>query len=122
MKKKILIIDDEQDLLELFSDILRSAGFEVSTAFDGQKGLEVMLQDKPDLVLLDIVMPNVDGFAMLREMKQKPELLNVKVIVLSNMQGQEYIDQATELGADDYWYKMNTHLTDLVEKVKHQLA
>jgi len=122
MAKRILIVDDEEDLTNLFSDILESAGFEISVASDGKTALKQAKQHMPDLILLDIKMPKMDGFEVLKKLKAHAKTENVKVIMLSNMQGQNYIDNATSLGADDYWYKMNTHLLDLVEKVKVLLA
>ncbi len=122
MPKKILIVDDEEDLVTLFSDVLESAGFEIICAYDGNEVLPQAKKDKPDLILLDIKMPKIDGLEVLKMLKLEPELSDVKVIMLTNMQGQGYIDSATKLGADDYWYKMNTHLVDLVNKVKKLLA
>ncbi len=122
MAKKVLIVDDEQDLVTLFSDVLESAGFVTEPAYDGSEVMALVKKDKPDLVLLDIKMPRVDGFEVLKSLRADPETKDVKIIMLSNMQGQEYVDNATSLGADDYWYKMNTHLLDLVEKVKSLLV
>lgn len=122
MSHKILIIDDESEVVELFKGILVSAGFEVLHAYSGDEGYAIAQETRPDLVLLDIQMPKVDGFEVLKKLKENNDLEDIKVIVLSNMQGQEYIDKATDLGADDYWYKMNTHLVDLVEKVKTLLG
>ncbi len=117
MTKKILIVDDEPELVELFAGVLESAGYAITKAFDGKQALQALAAEAPDLILLDIVMPNTDGFELLSKVKQNPTLQHIKVIMLSNMQGQEYLDKATDLGADDYWYKVNTHLTDLVDKV-----
>lgn len=122
MSKKILIVDDEQDLVTLFSDILQSAGFETRAAMDGSEALALAQSENFDLILLDIKMPKLDGFEVLKALREDQKTRNIKVIMLSNMQGQGYIDSATSLGADDYWYKMNTHLLDLVQKVKALLA
>jgi len=121
MPKKILIVDDEQELVTLFSDVLTSAGFEIVGALDGRQALSAAKKHKPDMILLDIKMPDEDGFEVLKKIKSDSSLQNIKVIMLTNMQGQGYIDSATKLGADDYWYKMNTHLVDLVAKVRELL-
>ncbi|MGB0756866.1 MAG: response regulator [Patescibacteria group bacterium] len=117
MSKKILIVDDEPELVELFSDILKTAGYDIFKAYDGREAMHVVQENMPDLILLDVKMPGVDGFTFLAQLRDDPKLAHIKVIMLSNMQGQEYLDQATALGSDDYWYKMDTHLVDLVEKV-----
>lgn len=122
MSKKILVVDDEPELATLFSDVLSAAGFEIDSALDGKEALSLTKKFNPDLILLDIKMPAVDGFAVLKKLKSDPDLQNIKVIMLTNMQGQGYVDSAAKLGADDYWYKMNTHLVDLVEKVKSLLS
>ena len=119
MSKKILIVDDEQELVTLFSDVLTSAGFEIVSALNGAQALAEAKKNKPDLILLDIKMPEEDGFEVLKKIKLESDLRQIKVIMLTNMQGQGYIDSATKLGADDYWYKMNTHLVDLVAKIKN---
>ncbi len=119
---KILIVDDDADLVELFSGVLTSAGFEVYSASDGVKALKQMQSKKPDLVLLDVEMPNMGGFETLEKIRKNQHTQNTKVIMVSNRQGQNYLDKAADLGADGYWYKMNTHLVDLVEKVKKLLV
>lgn len=122
MSKKILIVDDEAELVELFSDILAAAGFNIYKAYNGEEAMQYVNGSRPDMILLDVRMPKTDGFEFLQKLRESDELQNIKVIMLSNMQGQEYLDKATDLGADDYWYKMNTHLVDLVDKVKKLLA
>jgi len=122
LSKRVLIVDDEPDLTDLFATVLTSAGFEVIKASDGSKALASMKNYLPDLVLLDVQMPNMDGFETLGKIRTDDHLRSTRVIIVSNMQGQDYLDKATNLGADDYWYKANTHLVDLVDKVKKLLS
>jgi two-component system, OmpR family, alkaline phosphatase synthesis response regulator PhoP len=99
---KVLVVDDEEDILELLQYNLRKEGFEVKTASDGKKGVEVAKSFVPDLVLLDIMMPNQDGIETCRQLREVPELLNVFIIFLT-ARSEEYSEVAAfESGADDY--------------------
>ena len=115
---KIILVEDEQILLKALSIQLLSAGFEVLTANNGESGLELIKKEKPDAILLDIMMPKMNGFEVLEKLKKDELLKNIPVIVLSN-QGQEAEKQkGMELGAVDYYVKSDTDLTDLTAKVQ----
>ncbi len=115
---KIILVEDEQILLKALSIQLLSAGFEVLTANNGEAGLELIKKEKPDVVLLDILMPKMTGFEVLEHLKKDGALKNIPVIVLSN-QGQESEKQkGLSLGAADYYVKSDTDLSELTEKVK----
>lgn len=116
--KHILIVDDEPELTELFGDVLTTAGFDIDCAYSGIEAMHKVKEKKPDLILLDVKMPGMDGFEFLSQLREDLVYHPIKVIMISNMKGQEYVDEATARGADDYWYKMDTHLVDLVEKVQ----
>jgi two-component system alkaline phosphatase synthesis response regulator PhoP len=105
MDKKILIVDDEQDILELISYNLSKEGYKVQTAPDGMKGLEVARRVRPDLVILDVMMPGMDGFEVCRTLRQDKEFAETAIMFLTAKSGE--IDQilGLELGADDYLQK-----------------
>ncbi len=102
MAKKILVVDDERDLVETITFRLEAAGYEVSSAFDGQEGLEKAREIKPDLILLDVMMPKMDGYQVCRMLKFDDDYKNIPIIMLT-ARGQEQ-DKKTggDVGADDY--------------------
>lgn len=116
MSKKILVIEDEKPLAQAINLKLSHEGFEVSIAQDGEEGLELIKQSKPDLVLMDLIMPNLDGFGLLEKLRE--EKIETKVIVLSNLGQEEDIERTKQLGAIDFFVKADFALSDLVEVVK----
>lgn len=120
-KKHVLIVEDDQFLVRALTDKLTRSGYEVASAIDGEKGLEAMRKQFPDLILLDLVMPNVNGFQMLEEVRKDPTLKDARVIVLSNLGQQEDIDKAMKLGANDYLVKADVALKDVVAKMESYL-
>jgi len=118
---KILIVEDEPDVLQIFSDMLGQEKFEVIKAKNGAEGLEVALELKPDLILLDISMPVMDGIAMLKEIKINDALKNIPVIVLTNYSDTQKIAEAMENGAYGYLIKINLKSDDLIKNVKSAL-
>lgn len=102
LKKRILVVDDEPDLLKTAVDLLESEGYEVLSAHDGQEGLEKARREKPDLILLDVLMPKLNGYQVCRALKGGPETQSIPVIMLTS-KAQE-IDKfwGKETGADDY--------------------
>ena len=113
--KKILIAEDEKPLAQVLTLKLERSGFDVRVAVNGQEALDVLAKEKFDLVLLDLVMPKVDGFGVLKELKKRGDA--TKVIVLSNLSQEEDAKKAKELGAQDFFIKSNTPIADIVEKV-----
>jgi DNA-binding response OmpR family regulator len=122
MTQKILIVEDEAPLRSLLVKVMGEAGYEVLEADDGQKGLEVALQDHPDLILLDLMMPVKDGMAMLRELRQDEWGKGVQVILLTNVDQEEHKAEAAQFGVDTYLLKWNWKLEDFVGLVKGKLA
>ncbi len=122
-KKKILVVEDETDARQIFLDILTDAGFEVKGAPDGKEALAMLVDNKVDLVLLDIIMPNMDGVQTLAEIKKFPgKYGDMKVVMLSNIGGDVAIDKAMKLGADGYMLKSETEPEDLISLVKNYLG
>ena len=122
-KKKILVVEDEKDAREIFIDILKENGFDVVGVVDGNEALQKLTENKFDLVLLDIIMPNVDGIQTLSEIKKFPgKYGDMKVIMLTNIGGDIAVEKAMKLGADGYVLKSETEPNDLVILVKNYLT
>jgi len=120
--KKILLVEDEPDAREIYLDILKSEGLNGTGTGDGTEALEALERDKYDLVLLDIIMPKMDGVETLGRIKQSPDKYGTpKVVMLSNIGGDIAIDKAMELGADGYMLKSETEPEDFVNVVKKYL-
>ena len=115
MSKKILIVEDEKPLANALELKLTHSGFEVKVTYDGIDALETIKKDHYDLILLDLVMPNMDGFSVLSKLRESKN--NTKVIVTSNLSQSEDIEKATDLGALDYFVKSDTSLSKIVEYI-----
>jgi len=118
MDKKILVVDDTKSYLFIISETLRGAGFAVITAENGEEGLVAVAEEKPDLILLDITMPKMDGIEMSRKLKESGT--NVPIIFLTNMNDIKHISEGLE-NANDYIIKADTSADDIVVKVKEKL-
>lgn len=117
-KKKILIVEDEQYLADMYKMRFKQDNYQVFTAGDGIPGLELALKEKPDLILLDIFMPKKDGYQTIKELKLEPQTKDIPVFMFSNTGKREEIEQAKQLGAIDCLTKANLTPAQLVEKVK----
>lgn len=115
---KVLIVDDDPYIAEMYLIKFREAGFEVETASNGRGALERVQAFRPEVILLDIVMPIYDGFEVLKRMKESGELDRTKVIILSNLGQREDIEKGLSLGAKDYIIKAHFTPSEVVEKVK----
>lgn len=104
-KPLILVIDDLESNLQVAGNILVEAGYEISLSIDGRKGLEIAKRTIPDLILLDLVMPNIDGFEVCRQLKSQPETTEIPVIFLTSMKNTDNVIKGFELGAVDYIIK-----------------
>lgn len=105
MGKKIIVIDDEPEILELTGKLLRNKGYEVSTALDAKEGMDKINREKPDLILLDIIMPHKDGLTLLRELKANDSTRQIPIIILSAKGESRSIIEAQKYGAVDYFIK-----------------
>jgi len=122
---KVLIIDDDQLLVTMYERKFRKDGLEVITALNGGDGLKKIKEEKPALVLLDIMMPKMNGLEVLGEVKKDPEIKNIPVILLTNLardSGEEDIEKGLELGAVTYLVKSQLRPSQVVVKVKEILA
>jgi len=120
-KIKILIVEDEDSLLNLYEVKLIKEGFEVITCTNGEDGIAQAIEHKPDLILLDILMPKVDGYGMLKEIKNLPDTKKIPVIIFSNLSQKEEIEKGFKLGAEDYIVKTSVTPEELASKVKEFL-
>jgi len=120
--KKILFIEDESALQKTFKDILEKEGYEVIKALDGEVGLKLAEEKKPDLILLDLILPKIDGFEVLKGLKENEETKDIPVIIFTNLEGAGDIQKALELGATTYLVKANYSLEEIVTKIKQALG
>jgi DNA-binding response OmpR family regulator len=122
-KKYIIVAEDDRFYSTLFRLKLENSGFEVDVFPDGAQTLQAAYKKKPDLILLDLIMPVADGFETLREIKATNSALKeVKVIVLSNLSQEEDMKRALDLGASSYFVKADISIMDMVEKVKEAVG
>ncbi len=119
-KKKILVIEDEATLQKALNDVLAQEGYDVLNALDGMSGLDLALKENPDLILLDIILPKMDGFEVLKRLKEKES--KIPIIILTNLSDISDIQKALDLGATTYLVKADFHLDDVLKKVKETLG
>ena len=118
MANKILIIEDDKFLRELISQKLLKEGYDIIEAMDGEKGIEKIKKEQPDLVLLDLILPGIDGFEILAKIKADPKISKIPVIILSNLGQKTDIQKGLEMGAVDYLIKAHFTPTEIVEKIR----
>jgi DNA-binding response OmpR family regulator len=121
-KKKILIVEDETSLRNALRDKLMLEGFIVLEAKNGEEGLDVALRDHPDLILLDIIMPKMDGLTMLKKLREDVWGKNTKVILLTNLSDNEKVSEALLQGSYDYLVKSDWKIGDVVAKIRARLS
>jgi len=119
--KKILIAEDELPILRVISKKLEHSGYAVFTAPNGKEALKILAKEKPDILLLDLIMPEVDGFEVLEQMKKKDLFKETRVIIFSNLGQESDIAHARELGASDFVIKSNISIKSVVEKIESVL-
>ena len=117
IKKKILIIEDDKNLVRLLKDALPKNRYEVLLAIDGQEGLSKAKKGKPDLIILDILLPGKSGFDVLEEVKSDSDTKKIPVLILSNLGQEQEIQIGMNLGAADYLIKADFTINDVVKKV-----
>lgn len=115
---KILLIEDDKFLRELIIQKLGKEGYDVSEAPEGESGLLKIKEERPDLVLLDLILPGIDGFEVLSRMKKDAELASIPVIILSNLGQKDDVQKGMDLGAEDYLIKAHFTPGEIVEKIK----
>ena len=120
--KKILFIEDDTFISEMVVKKLKEAGLAVSLAIDAETGMAKVQEDKPDLILLDIVLPGMDGYEFLEKIKADKKLSSLPVLILSNLGQKEEIERGLALGAKEYLVKVDNPIQDVIDKVKGYLS
>lgn len=120
-RPKILIVEDDESLSEVLRERFDNEDFDVLVAKDGEKGLTLALDKQPDVILLDIVMPKVDGLTMLKNLRAQEKGRTSRVIVMTNLSDSKEVHAALANGAHDFLVKSDWTIADIVESVRHQL-
>lgn len=122
MPKKILLIEDEDIMINLLEKKLTQEGYDVTVAKNGEEGLKSMREIKPDIILLDLVMPKMGGFEVMEEMNKDPELKKIPIIIISNSGQPVELGKAKELGAKDWLIKTEFDPQEVLDKVAKQIG
>lgn len=122
LHKKILIVEDEEPLSSVLKDRLSNEGFTVVVAGNGEEGLDLTLSEKPDLILLDILLPKKGGLTMLKQLRARNETGNLPVVMLTNLSDAGSINEAMELGVNDFLVKADTQISDIVDLIRSKLG
>lgn len=120
-KASILIIEDDKFLRELLSRKLEKSGFNISMVIDGEEALRKIKEEEYEIILLDLVLPGVDGFEILKEIKKNPKTSKTPVIILSNLGQQEEVERGLRLGAVDYLIKAHFTPDEIIQKIENIL-
>ena len=118
MPKKILLIEDDEILRGIITQKFVKEGYKVVQAINGIDGLKAIDTERPDLVLLDILLPGMNGFEVLEKTKQNPSLAKIPIIILSNLSRKEDVEKGFKLGATDYLIKVNFTSQEVMKKIK----
>lgn len=121
-KKKILLVEDDEALAAVYRSRLELEGFETLEVNNGEKALSAAVEFKPDLILLDVMMPKISGFDVLDIIRNTPETANIHVIMLTALSQPKDKEKAESLGVDDYLVKSQVVISDVVERIKHNLG
>ena len=122
MAKTVLIVEDEQSMQRALKNKLEHSGYTVVTANDGEGAVDALRSAKPDLVLLDLIMPKLDGISVLRQMKADDALRGIPVVILTNLSSGDKVAEAMQLGTFDFLVKANYSLDDVLKKVNDRLG
>jgi len=120
--KKILIIEDDKYFLNILLKKLEKEGFSVISASEGISGIRKLKEEKPDLIILDLVLPGIDGFEILKRAKQNPETKKIPIIILSNLGQEQEVEKGLSLGASDFLIKAHFTPKMVIEKIKKYLS
>jgi len=119
--KRILLVENDPFLIDIYSTKLEASGFKVFIVKDGEKVLETAKNEKPNLIILDIVLPNIDGWQILKQIKKESGLEETKIIILSNLSQKEEIKKGLALGANKYFIKSDYTPSQVLEEINQLL-
>ncbi len=120
-QRKILFVEDDDSLASVYMTRLQAEGFDVKRVPNGEDALAAALDYRPDLILLDVMMPKVSGFDVLDILRNTPEVGNVKIVMLTALSQDSDMERAKSLGVDDYLVKSQVVIADVVDRIKHHL-
>lgn len=121
-KRKILLVEDDETLASVYKQRLELEGFEVEHSNNGEEALEVAVRFVPELILLDVMMPKLNGFDVLDILRTTPATRNIRIIMLTALSQPKDAERAKALGADDFLVKSQVVISDVIARVKHQLG
>ena len=121
MGKKILIVEDDKMIATMYETKLKQSEYDVIIADNGSQGLDLAVKEKPDLVLLDVILPQMDGFSVLQELRLNPNTKETPIIMLTNLGTSEDQEKGKQMGATDYWIKAQMTPAQVSEKVNELL-
>lgn len=121
-KKKVIVVEDDEHISKVYEIKLAKEGIDAKIARDGEEAVVMITDEKPDLVVLDLMIPKKDGFGVLEEIKKNPELVGIPVIILSNLGQKTDQDRALALGANEYLVKVDYPIQDIINKIKGYLG
>ena len=119
MSRKILIIEDDTIFQKVLSRSLTDAGFSVRGAGDGEEGIRFADQDAPDMIILDVILPKKDGFAVMEYVSRSPKLKAIPVVVITNLEGSHDVERMMTLGAKGFLIKVNYSMDEIVQAIKN---
>ncbi len=120
--KTILFIEDEQTLQKTLSDVLTKEGYKIISCLDGENGLKLAKKENPDLILLDLILPKITGFEVLKELRANSKTKETPIIILTNLEATENIEKALSLGATTYMVKTDYSLLGILERIKKTIG
>ncbi|MEK7547135.1 MAG: response regulator [Patescibacteria group bacterium] len=119
---KIFIAEDERFLSTILANRLKKEGFAVSQAFDGQEAVDLLKSERPDLIIIDLILPKKSGFEVLESVSKNPDLNHVPIVVLTNLGQESDIEKAKSLGASEYYIKVRISIDDFMNAIKSMLS
>lgn len=118
LDKKVLLVEDDQMIRTMYESKLKQAGYSVTSVDNGADGLRLALEEKPDIILLDVILPQVDGFSVLEEIRSNKDMKSLPIIMLTNLSTEEDKEKGKSLGATDYFVKASFTPAQMVEMLK----
>lgn len=121
-KKKILLVEDDTFILEMYATKLLNFGYDVLTATDGEEALKIIKDKHPDFILLDLVLPSMDGFDVLKTIKKDAKTKSIPVVLLTNLGERKDVETGLKLGANDYLIKAHFTPSEVIEKIQNLIG